>query len=404
MARAQANLDGRKLADDDPAANQPFGNVLLTRRSFDLLDPKRTKYGNFLLHDDSFAHGMIAQRHMLLDRRDANERVPPDDPWYGYGFQEEFDLALLLARNTRAGCEELVQKAIHFARQCGFRLAHRENGFVWRPEGENTGMREPFGFRDGLSNLLFLQDDVRAFRQAGTTAWDPVSDWDRVLFSPPPGSDQGVRSLEGGSFVVLRKLEQNVAALRHWETKNQNPTAESLDEGWVDPAAALVGRTREGCPLTGLPANGRLNDFDFAQDPMGAKCPFHAHVRKANPRGSSGEPYERSRLFVRRGMVYAPDDRLSPADRPGETTPAKAQEGVGLLFTGYMGSIDQQFRFMHSAWLTNPVFLDEKHGDMDPLVAPKWKPMREGTGGLVIPRGGGYFFAPPLSWIRDLQP
>ena len=60
-------------------------------------------------------------------------------------------------------------------------------------------------------------------------------------------------------------------------------------------AAAMVGRTRTGVPLAdiqeqAIPGVGpsaeqiRLNQFTFDGDRDGARCPFGAHVRRANPR------------------------------------------------------------------------------------------------------------------------
>jgi Dyp-type peroxidase family len=372
---------GGPVPDDDPVAIQPFGQVLLTRLSFEILGAGPADYQQFLVSDSAFKVGMPADRVQLGD--------PPagtaNDHWYPQ-FAQEFHVALFLAGNTRDGCDAHVKAALELAYLCKLVEAHREDGFVWQPDGPDTPMREPFGFADGLSNLLFLDDDVQAERAAGPLSWDPVAKWDNVLYLPPPGSKPRTLDLAGGSFVVLRKLEQDVVAFRTWES------------GPARSAASLVGRDRAGRPLTGLPPGGRPNDFNYARDPAAAVCPFHAHIRKANPRGTSSPAHdEAQRLFVRRGMVYAPGSQLDPA-APPPTFGGK----VGLLFTGYMGGIVRQFQFMQANWLCNPGFPAPGLSGPDPLLAST--PLNPGARPFVTPRGGGYFFAPPVSWIEKLRP
>ena len=65
----------------------------------------------------------------------------------------------------------------------------------------------------------------------------------------------------------------------------------------------MVGRTRTGDPLVPVqpepiagigpdPDEIRQNQFTYDADPAGARCPFGAHVRRANPRNTDfpGKP------------------------------------------------------------------------------------------------------------------
>src|SRR5207245_2469018 len=55
--------------------------------------------------------------------------------------------------------------------------------------------------------------------------------------------------------------------------------------------ALVVGRFKDGSPVTLRPWDGLgpVNNFEYlAHDRVGNRCPFHAHIRKANQRG--GEP------------------------------------------------------------------------------------------------------------------
>ena len=55
-----------------------------------------------------------------------------------------------------------------------------------------------------------------------------------------------------------------------------------------------VGRFKNGTPLAtqGAPKAGydprSDEDFDYAHDAAGDRCPLHSHIRKVNPRGSLG--------------------------------------------------------------------------------------------------------------------
>ena len=109
-----------------------------------------------------------------------------------------------------------------------------------------------------------------------------------------------------GTFLVVRQLDQDVAALEDWldQVDSQVPpgtfaalvndvvAAKTLVKDAV--AAKLVGRWRNGTSLVRNPLhpgevqnpdNPPDNDFFLgAEDPGGLRCPFGAHIRRANPR------------------------------------------------------------------------------------------------------------------------
>ena len=118
-----------------------------------------------------------------------------------------------------------------------------------------------------------------------------------------------------------------------------------------------MGRWRDGTPLELSPAapqpgwarearGARLNDFLYASDADGHRCPVGAHVRRANPRDALGwgAKLTRRHRIIRRGMPYgrplpdgAPDDA---ADR-------------GLMFVCHQASISRQFEVIQGLWLAD---------------------------------------------------
>ena len=104
-----------------------------------------------------------------------------------------------------------------------------------------------------------------------------------------------------------------------------------------------MGRFKNGTPVTNHqksqsgydPRNDEDFDFDNDEDRDGGRCPFHAHIRKVNPRGSVGSGLfgfivrllakEKKRRIARRGITYgARPDRENGGEPPSS--------GVGLIF------------------------------------------------------------------------
>lgn len=372
-------FNGQPLPETHVAATKPFMTVLLTGRTFRHLDPTLSRFRTFLAHDSTFVDGQYAVRHLLGDPSGD------DDPWDGYGYEQPFDLGLLVARNTREGCNKLVAEVCNLANSCGFATAQREDAFDWRPRA-GVGPVEPFGFADGLSNLLFFADDVIEAGEESVAAWNPTGDWRQLLYFAGRDDTSEAARLSGGTFIVLRKLEQDVRAFRAWAHRDP------------DRASGMMGRTPDGLPLVRRAGPG-INGFNFDDDTGGQGCPFHAHIRKANPRGESvGRgtaclAEERHRLFVRRGMMYsACDDYSLEADPPAKT---------GLLFVGYMASCRDQFQMMMAGWLHNPNFPSGRAPAQDALMPSG--PMRTDIPRFVTPRGGAYFFAPPVPWLNSFR-
>jgi len=146
----------------------------------------------------------------------------------------------------------------------------------------------------------------------------------KLVLCPDRHSDSGY-----GSYFFYRVLEQNVDSFN----AAVNKIAQTLD---IDPdlaGAMAMGRFKNGTPIT---SNGKSKpnynpkedeDFNYDGD-KGSRCPFHGHIRKANPRGSVGKPFnliakEEQRRIARRGITY----------RDAET------KSRGLIFMCYQSDI-----------------------------------------------------------------
>jgi Dyp-type peroxidase family len=308
---------------------------------------------------------------------------------------------------------------------------------------------EHFGFRDGLSqprlhkaeagkffkNQVHLGEVLIGYDHAGGVAPPPLPD------AEGPGGPRVPRNLaalkrvrkllHNGSFLVVRKLRQD---LRVWE--------QVLDKGQADtqlPAdelkARMMGRWPEGHAQAGQPlitppasAVDALNDFVYRGDPDGRRCPVHAHIRRANPRSLVPPPLAaqlgvggRPPRLLRRGMTYGPRhvQGLPEADRQ-----ASLSKPRGLLFMAYNASIGEQFEVVQR-WLSGGNSAAGLSGQSCPFVGvpeagvPRHfrfekdeKTHRLTLDGsndmlaepqpLVRLEWGGYFLTPSLSALREL--
>jgi Dyp-type peroxidase family len=293
-----------------------------------------------------------------------------------------------------------------------------EHGCVLRNEADES--IEHFGYVDGRSQPLFLQSDIESelkslgidlqkyieakLKKVDLLKWDPAAPLGLVLVP-----DRIVGNAEDcfGSYLVFRKLEQNVRGFKEEEEK----LAKALDltgQQKERAGALVVGRFEDGTPVT-LQAEEKKakpvpNDFNYGDDRDASQCPFHAHIRKVNPRGGTGNiEEERMHRIARRGITYG-QRQPTLEDRP--------EEGVGLLFMCFQSSLANQFGLLQKIYANSPAFpgadtgLDPVIGQGEtiiPLLAQNW-PRQWGKadvkcfpfGGFVTLKGGEFFFAPSI--------
>ncbi|WP_043634421.1 Dyp-type peroxidase [Nonomuraea candida] len=335
-----------------------------------------------------------------MKRRTGFVNDPPVEEWERV-YQREIH-AVILIGDAEPGPVARLREEILGDLPASARLLGEERGQGMRnPAGDGI---EHFGYVDGRSQPLFVKDEVD---KEPKRHWDPAFPLSNILVPDPFAPDPGRHH---GSYLVFRKLEQNVRAFKEIE----RDLADSLGLEGADrdrAGAMLVGRFKDGTPLTLKPkATGGpvVNDFSFDGDD-GSKCPFSGHVRKTNPRS-----FGREVIMARRGQTYGertdePWDDSPPGDRPsGE---------VGLLFMAFNSSLPGQFEFTQQSWANNEDFEVEATGH-DPVIGqgerglkvtfpkvwgrPEQSEPHAQVAQTVTMMGGEYFFAPSLAYLRNL--
>ncbi len=360
--------------------------------------------------------GMASRGRVLAD--------PDPATWQLGGPSDRLDaLILVYARDAETRAAELAR---HRAALVAAGATVGPDELSW-PIGE----LEHFGFADGLS-----QPHVPGLHGRPRPGEDPIPVGEVVLGYPNAYGKLPMTPWWGdfdlgrnGSYLVFRKLGQDVAGLWSWLAGHARRLA--LASG--DPAAAdyltellaakLVGRWRSGAPLTlapehddpGLATPERRNVFDYLElDSGGLRCPISSHIRRANPRDARGGSADDSRTvvgrhrIVRRGRSYG-------APLPHADALAGRDDGVarGLYFVCLQSSIARGFEFIQQTWLANPGFLG-MHREPDPILggsagkchftipADPCRLRLTSIPTVVTTLGGGYFFLPSLTALSRI--
>ena len=356
---------------------------------------------------DSFApefkQGMAARAAELGD---VGESSP--DNWEKPLGTRDVHVALAALSPDAARLETVLERA---------RRAHQELSgveLIWRQDCYQlpTG-RTSFGFKDGIGQPTVEGSGIEGSEPEGP----PIKAGEFILGYPdetgslPPMPTPEVLG-RNGTYLVFRKLHTRVAAYRQYlRAKAANREEAALL------AAKMVGRWPSGAPLELAPERDnpalgadpdRNNDFSYADDLRGFKCPAGAHARRANPRDALDHEMSvdvRLHRMIRRGTSYGPMLPEGVVDDDG------ADRGIIFVFAG--AHIKRQFEFVKTQWLNDGIFIGAPT-EKDPLVGPN-----DGSGTLTIPkrpirrrlrdlppfvvtRGGEYCFAPGLQALRWL--
>jgi Dyp-type peroxidase family len=363
------------------------------------------KFGHSSKFNDfgAFSGGM-AQDTSVLDNGSTASWQPE--------LSKSHDVMLLIAYHLEVNLSRIVGDLVErFAKpDSPFEVIFVQEGRAYK-NGDSEGV-EHFGYVDGRSQPLMTQSAIAAEKtgaSGGIDQYDPTAPLGQFVIPDPLGQNGY------GSFFVFRKLEQDVAGFKKAEEKLGETLGLKGDDA-ERAGAMVVGRFEDGTPVTlhpkekGVPV---LNNFNYDNDAKGSKCPFHAHIRKSNPRGSSpgGLDFDKSVQMARRGITYG--TRLQHPDTKNFID--KPNDGVGLLFMSYQASIEAQFQFMQSSWVNNEGFPKPGTG-IDPVIgengkqAQNWFPGYDSTEypkpssfqGFVHLKGGEYYYTPSISGLKNL--
>lgn len=288
-----------------------------------------------------------------------------------------------------------------------FKVLFTQSGQLENPLGED------FQFEDGISNPRFFPGAFSSTKTARhairATELSPM----QLVLKPDHSGD---KAYSCGSYGVFAKFAINEKAIEAVVEELQ----QALGIGEDLAKANILGRFMDGTPLsisdkaTAYPTN----DFNYQElinsnkgvkkaknDNDGSRCPFHTHIRKANPRQKG----EENRRIVRRGLFYEEADEK------------------GLLFISFQNSLEEQFEYILNNWMlskfmqvdeeytrlikTNPDILFSKAGEV--YTFPKaWneEDLQEANNiRIEIPetmitfKGGLYFFVPSISFFKKLD-
>ena len=359
--------------------------------------------------DPAFAAGAQARAPALCDD------VAKD--WLR-AYTDEIDLVLLVTgidlRSTQDQADGFLDALRHSTHH-----VHRENGFIRAAQPGH----EHNGFADGVSQpgVLGLTAPGSPGSDQGFPGQDLVAVGDFLLgdydVSTGGKSTPPAPWMANGSYMVFRRLRQDVDGFHAWTQDPQNIAA-SKASGADQLGAKLVGRWVDGSPLVLSPEApdptrdetqpDRNNDFNFGvDDPHQAKCPFSAHIRKVYPRDDLADEASEKRRILRAGIPFGRDE----------------EKDKGLLFVCYQSSIVDKFEFMQQSWANNPGFIFGKTttegtpiNDVgrDPLIGqcgPKDLNLTssdadsrklKGLPAFVTSTGGAYFFSPSRSALHAI--
>lgn len=311
-----------------------------------------------------------------------------DDSWEDVWRDDAgFDAIIICAAPDEAPLHEALAELTQTFQ--GLALIYVEKGHVMRgpaSPGHTRGRTiEHFGFADGISQPSLLEHS-----------------------NPPPPPDRNpsaparlvlVReAIDGasgdgcGSYMAFMKVEQHLdkfndavtmLAERYFNTAN--PTPAQCDFA----AAMIIGRRKDGCPITNV-ANGcpGENNFGRSDDPSGGQWPFASHTSKMNPRTGT-QAFAR---ILRRGVTYTGE--------AGEH---------GLLFISFQSSYFHQFETNLRTWANSRSHPVTETGT-DPIVGCSRPAAQHFPGvtdaveiyGLTTIKGGEYFYFPSISALRTL--
>lgn len=362
-----------------------------------------------------FQQGMKARADILYDT--GNNSV---EHWDAVWRQGQVHAWLAINARTAEALEERSAAMLQLMTEtAGATVLQAQDACAIYLNGK-ASTNEHFGFTDGFGNPDFKGAERECVPGQGKLTadgkWEALATGEFLLGYADEAGELPVAPIphllgRNGTFMVYRKLHQNVATFRNYLEQKGRLYAGGKEKL----AAKLIGRWRDGTPVELSPDRpdpslvadkNRNTDFTYGADAAGTRCPIGAHIRRAHPRdafGFNGGLVNRRRI-MRRGLPYG--------DYVPEGQPVSDDDERGIIFMALNASIFRQFEFVQQQWIE---YGNDSHlgNDKDFLTGNhdgKGKFMIQGTtdpqnppflcGGLpsfVQLRGGDYFFIPSLT-------
>ena len=365
--------------------------------------------------DPSFVAGARASAAALGDK--------PQTDWLPAYASETFDGTILVAAWDKSPAHALTLarfevNKLKLAFGASILEAHREENKVRESviAGKPQSGHEHFGFADGVSQPGVLgMTKPGAAPDKGNPGQDLVKPGEFVIGLATEGAAAAPSPpswMTNGSYMVVRRLRQDVTGFFSWVAEAASSVAKSDDEF----TAGLIGRWKDGTPFVRNPTApnsaedeghpNKNNDFDFgsAEDANQAKCPFQAHIRRVYPRSDIGDESEKHRI-LRAGIAFGDDE----------------DNDKGLFFVCYQNSIQNKFELIQAGWANgahfpNPIAAQGMHipprTGID-LIIGQGGETRDGTWAtgdvsppqpkqFVTSTGAAYFFSPSRTTLDSI--
>jgi Dyp-type peroxidase family len=281
--------------------------------------------------------------------------------------------------------------------------------------------RDHFGFADGIAQPSLHGSGVSARpgdgQPNGDGTWRDVAIGEFLLgHQDEDGSLPAAPAAPfdcNGTFMVYRKLRQDTAAFRRFIAEQ----GAKYPGGPEKLAAKIVGRWPDGTPVSVSPDApdpsvasdpARINDFSYADDAEGLRCPLGAHIRRTNPRDMKeffdGRLTNRHRI-IRRGRSYGAPLPPGVAEDDGQDR--------GLVFICFQASIWRQFETIQALWIDDgdpfglgpdkDFLIGEPNGDGGKMTIQGRPPhFLKPQPRFVTLRGGEYLYRPSMTALRML--
>ncbi|GAC1370248.1 MAG: peroxidase [Ktedonobacteraceae bacterium] len=411
-------------------------NIAFTFHGFQGLGRPAAELDSF---PDDFKQGMKARHDVAIFPGLTLGDIGASDPqhWIEPFKSSLVDAVMLIASDSQNDLNsEIAFQTQNFNK--GVHLVFRQDGQA--RAGDQRG-HEHFGFKDGISQPAIKgvdePDDPVNNPNQGHPGQDMLEPGEFLLGyrrqSGRSGSNHDVPDpvpdwMKDGSYLVFRRLRQNVRAFHDFVTSQAK--TEAITE--KEMGAKLVGRFDSGQPLervkivppnTDPLADQNINNFEYENDPDGKLVPRSAHIRKVYPRnepvpgggfGPESEADTQTHRLLRRGIPYG----ASLQDNALAGSPGGADADRGLLFLAYQHSIRDQFEFIQAVWVNNPNFPGQKDNPnhivdgQDPIIAQKADPREFNLPGgkqvhfnirqWITTTGGDYFLQPSIYGLQHL--